>query len=146
MKTSHNKTQWIPSLIDSLFIENRLDIPQTEMVTPKVNIIKNENGFVIDIAAPGFKKEHFSIALEKDHLIISGALENNNETEAEAEEAHNTTSFVRKEFATKNFSRSFTISKDIDTEAIQASYEAGILSVQLPVVEEKITKKMIAIS
>lgn len=142
MNTLKRNTNWMPSLLDTLFIENRLDMPDTTTFVPKVNVIKNGSSFHIEIAAAGFNKEDFTIAVENETLTVSGVI--TKEAESTSEEV--ATSYIRKEFEKRDFSRSFTLSKDIDTEGIEASYESGVLTLNLPVVEEKIQKKMIAIS
>ena len=41
--------------------------------TPATNIIQNEDSFVVELAAPGLKKEDFEIKVEKDVLSISAS-------------------------------------------------------------------------
>lgn len=92
-----------------------------------VNVKELENGFELQLAAPGFQKDQFNIDLKGQVLSISAAVEQTDEVQAER--------FTRKEFSVKNFTRSFTLPKSIDTEAIEANYVDGILFVTLPKLE-----------
>jgi HSP20 family protein len=93
-----------------------------------VNIKQNENGYVLDVIAPGFNKEDFKIHLEKNLLTISA--------ETQAGEENKNEKDVRKEYTYQSFKRSFTIDEKIDTEKIEAKYENGILRLNLKNKEE----------
>ena len=91
---------------------------------PSANIIEKTNGFELEIAAPGLKKEDFNINLENSVLTISSEME-----DEKREEGKN---YTRKEFYFGSFSRSFTLPKSVDTEKIKADYNNGILKIDLP--------------
>lgn len=90
---------------------------------PAVNILKKENGYQIEVSAPGMNKEDFSIAIEENQLVIKAEHKNQSE--------ENKDQYIRKEFDFHKFSRSFTLDKSIDTASIQASYENGILNIHI---------------
>ena len=92
---------------------------------PSVNVIENENGFTLELAAPGVAREDFSLNIEKDRLVISSEKKT---TEEEKEEGK----YSRREFNYSAFSRSFHLPKTIDKDAINASYENGVLTITLP--------------
>jgi len=96
---------------------------------PAVNVKETEEGFQVQIAAPGLKKEDFKVEINKNLLTISSA------KKAEEESKENG-KFTRREFSYQSFSRSFTLSQSIDTEKIEAKYEQGILNITLPKREE----------
>ncbi|MCB0839868.1 MAG: Hsp20/alpha crystallin family protein [Bacteroidetes bacterium] len=95
---------------------------------PKVNILENETGFHIELAAPGLKKEDFKIKIDKDILTISV------EKEVNSEEASG--KYTRREFGFTSFERSFTLPETVDQANIIAGYENGILNLTLPKLEE----------
>tara|TARA_R110000868_G_C10743020_1_gene752547 strand:- start:495 stop:932 length:438 start_codon:yes stop_codon:yes gene_type:complete len=103
---------------------------------PSVNIKEDETSFVLDLIAPGRKKEDFKIEVENDLLTISS--EQSNEVVDEKEE--NKVKYTRKEFSFSSFKRSFTLPETINVDAIKASYENGILSFNLPKKEEALPK------
>jgi HSP20 family protein len=123
----------IPSVFDDLlkpwtdWFEGR-ELWSRGASLPPVNIMEQENQFLVTLAAPGMKREDFKIDLSGNMLNIS------NETEEEKEETEKT--FTRKEYNYRGFSRSFSLPEGIDTEKIEAKYEDGILKITLPRTEE----------
>ena len=91
---------------------------------PSANIIEKTNGFELEIAAPGLKKEDFNINLENSVVTISSEME-----DEKREEGKN---YTRKEFYFGSFCRSFTLPKSVDTDMIKADYNNGILKIDLP--------------
>jgi HSP20 family protein len=95
---------------------------------PPVNIIENEEGYHLEIAAPGRNKEAFKVKVENNQLAIS--YEDKKETETKELKQ------VRREFTVSSFQRSFNLNDKVNAEGIQAKYEDGILKVFVPKKEE----------
>lgn len=95
---------------------------------PPVNIVERNDGYHIQLAAPGFEKADFNIKLDGKLLTIS--VEKKEQGLAENEK------MIRKEFGYKAFRRSFTVDEKIDASGINAKYENGILKLDLPKKEE----------
>ena len=144
MKIVNRNTAWFPSILEDFFTENRLDVPNYENFSiPSVNIQENLTSFVIELAAPGLKKENFAIEVEDSVLRISTEVS----TEAEKESLDNSSKFTLKEFNYGNFKRAFNLPDTVTVEEISAKYEDGILRIALPKKkEEKALKKMVEIS
>ena len=134
----------MPSIFDEFFTENRLDVPNYENFSiPAVNIQENLTNFVIELAAPGLKKEKFAIEVEENVLKVSSEDSKENKTE----ETQNSSRFTRKEFSFSNFKRAFTLPDTVNVEEISATYEDGVLRIALPKkAEAKALKKMVEIS
>lgn len=98
------------------------------MTLPKVNIRETEEGYTVEMAVPGFKKDNFNISVENDQLMISAEVEQDNEEKNEE--------FTRREFGYASFQRTFVLPESVDGEKIKANYADGILNVQLPKKEE----------
>ncbi len=96
-------------------------------VTPSVNIKEDDEGYTIDLAAPGIPKEDFSIEINDKILLIK--------TEKKGEEGPSGKS-LREEFNYETFKRSFHLSDDISKKKVTASFDNGILSVRLLKKEE----------
>ena len=103
--------------------------------SPATNIIENENSFIVELAAPGLKKEDFEIKVEKDILSISASTSNENK------EVDEQTNYSKREFNYSAFSKSFHLPETIDAENISANYENGVLKLQLNVKEEAKVKE-----
>lgn len=88
-----------------------------------VNVRETKQGYELEIAAPGFKKEDFKVNTENGMLNISA--ESTNEKKEE------TDSYVRQEFSCSSFSRSFTLPENVTEDHINAAYKDGILKIEL---------------
>ncbi len=95
---------------------------------PSVNIRETEEGFGLELAAPGLKKDDFRVNLDNQTLTISAELKREEEEKSEK--------LIRREFSYNSFSRSFSLPKTIDLDKIKADYKDGILSISLPKREE----------
>ncbi len=106
---------------------------------PAVNIKETENSFVIELGAPGYEKSDFKLEVENNVLTISA--------ERKAEEKEEKENYSRREFSYQSFQRSFTLSDQVDDDAIKASYSNGILHIELDKLsaEEQKVKKSIEI-
>ena len=102
---------------------------------PAVNVVQTEKGFRIEMAAPGFHKDDFSLSVDNGTLKIKG--------EHKAETEDKTEKFTRREFRFGSFERKFTLPENTDQENIEAKYTDGILTITIPRNEEtKQTKEI----
>jgi len=99
--------------------------------TPSVNITEKENGFYVDVVSPGLNKDDFKIELNKRQLTITA--EKKSETEQKEGDK-----IWQKEFSLTSFKRSFYLPETVEADAIEASYEQGILKVFIPKIAEVI--------
>jgi HSP20 family protein len=129
----------------SRMLENFLtDVPSIfrtgfAQTTPAVNIQEKNDAYLVEVAAPGLKKEDFNVNLDNDILTIS--------SEKEAKEGQDDR-FTRREFSYSSFERSFSLPQTTEAEKIEAKYENGILKIKIPKKEIAIKKspKQIKIS
>lgn len=126
------------SVLDELFNKNFGDVLDNDFSkkSPAINIKESESAFIIELAAPGLKKENFNINVEKDQLIISSKVVSEEAKEDEIENTKKSAKYKRREFNFATFKKSFHINNDIDLTKINAKYEDGILSVSLEKREE----------
>ncbi|MCI5055748.1 MAG: Hsp20/alpha crystallin family protein [Flavobacteriales bacterium] len=108
------------------------NVSKTWSQRPSVNIKETSGDYQIELAAPGMKKEDFSIEIKNDQLTIAA--------DSKTEQKEENSKYVRKEFNYNKFERSFTLpSKKYDEEGVQAKYEDGILLILIP--KSEIVKK-----
>ncbi len=93
---------------------------------PKVNIIEDNDNYMIELAAPGFQKNDFSIELEDEVLTISLDIE------IDAKNIN----YTRREFNYNSFKRAFNLPESANSSKIVANYESGVLKVNIPKKEE----------
>jgi HSP20 family protein len=103
---------------------------------PRANVVKKDNGYVIELAAPGFSRDEFHIDVESNTLSISV---NTEDTQSYKD------SLQMREYRYQNFSRSWTLPEGANIEGIGASYDAGILYISIPVEGIKESKRIIAV-
>lgn len=141
-----NQANRLPSVFDDMFNNDRLggttSFKRIGTMVPAVNIYEDEDTFSVEVAAPGKTREDFNIELDNEILTISS------EEKKEESNTHKNGRFTRKEFSYSNFRRAFTLPETIDSEKISASYDNGVLRINLPKKEEaKVQpKRMIEIS
>ena len=90
----------------------------------RTDVLDKGDKFVLEAELPGFQKEDIDIHVEGNTLTISAQHKEESEEKKDGK-------FVRRERKYGSFTRSFDIS-DIDQAKINASYDNGILSVELP--------------
>jgi HSP20 family protein len=113
------------------------DANQAYAVVP-VNIHETNEGYHLELNAPGRNKEDFKVNIENGLLTISYE-----KKESQEQKDYKT---IRREFSFRSFKRSFTIDEKINADGIQARYENGLLKVYLPKKEEiKVSPKEISI-
>lgn len=120
-----------PSYLNGFFGKdpfNEYNTPAFAGTVPAVNVVENEEGFRIEVAAPGLQKSDFKLNLEKNQLTISA--------EKEQKEENKTEKYTRKEFRYSSFQRTFTLPNTVDGDRIEATYADGILNIALPKREE----------
>ena len=100
-----------------------------------VNIKDTEKEYELHVVAPGLKKDDFKIQVEKNILTISFEQKEENKEEA--------TKWVRNEYSFRSFKRSFKMNDKVNTSAITAKYEDGILNVSLPKNEQAETQSQV---
>ena len=105
---------------------------------PAVNISENEKAYSVEVVAPGFKKDDFKLKVDDDILTISA------ESKSEKKEDGKEKEYTRREYSYNSFTRSFRLPDDVKDDSIAASYQDGILRLQLPKskVQVKATKEI----
>lgn len=111
------------SILNDTFFNDR-------MVTrvPAVNISESPENYHIELAAPGLKKNEFKISVDDNQLNIA--------VEQRSEQANNNRKFNKREFSYSSFVRSFTLPDMADHNRIEATYEDGILRIDVAKKEE----------
>ena len=91
-----------------------------------VNIRETDDRYEIEVVAPGCKKDAFRINMNGHILTVSF------EQKEEQKQEDAKTGWIRNEYTQRSFSRSFTLDDSVNANDIQASYQDGILLLQLP--------------
>ncbi|MBV1920625.1 MAG: Hsp20/alpha crystallin family protein [Pseudomonadales bacterium] len=106
---------------------------QTRQWHPAVDISESVNGFHIVMDLPGIKPEDATIEIEDQLLKISG--ERKQPETATLKKHH-------KERVSGAFSRQFRLPKDADATQVNASFEVGVLTININKQEESKPRKV----
>lgn len=123
------------SVFPSIFDEFWKDWPGTTNTSdwvPAANIKEEETKYHVELSAPGYKREDIKVSVEDDTLTITGEVKIENEETKE--------NYVKREFRSGNFKRSFNLNGMVNTDKIDAKYIDGILKIDLPKVENEVKK------
>ena len=101
---------------------------------PAMDLLETEDHFVLRADLPGMTQSDVNIELEDNVLTVSG------ERKAEHEEKRE--GFYRVERAFGSFSRSLTLPKGVDAEAVTAGFDNGVLEVRIPKPEQRKPRKI----
>jgi Molecular chaperone (small heat shock protein) len=134
MTTSIRKNQnWLPGFIFNDFFDNDwMNYASSNFTTPATNVMENENGYSVDIAAPGMTKNDFNIKIDENNVLTVSM-----EKKEEKKDENKKMRFLRREFSYTQFTKSLILPDDVEKENIEAKIENGVLNISIPKKEEK---------
>jgi HSP20 family protein len=97
------------------------------LASPTLDIYEEGEHFVVETHLPGLKPEDITVTLEQGVLTIQG--------ETKAEEERKERNYLVREHRTGRFGRSIRLPETVDEDAVEASYEHGVLRLTLPKAE-----------
>jgi len=96
--------------------------PETvRAVHPKVNIIENENEFLLTAEVPGMVDDDIDVEIKDGVLSLRGHVKKEKETRVD--------NYRIREYHSRNFDRSFRLGEQVEPEKVAAKLEKGILRV-----------------
>ena len=101
---------------------------------PAVDIYEGEHELVVKADLPDVKPEELDIRVENNILTIRG--------ERKFEKKVDEKNYLRVERAYGSFARSFSLANTVNTEAIKADYQDGVLTLSIPKREEAKPKQI----
>jgi len=110
-------------------------LPMIEMGwVPAIEVFEKEDKFVVKAELPGMKEEDIDVSVVGDTLTIKG--ERKAESEVKEED------YYCCERSYGSFSRSLAVPTNVDAKKIEATFEDGVLEVNLPKAPEVKPKKI----
>jgi HSP20 family protein len=97
--------------------------PTAASFIPAVDVYEDEKKIVLKLEVPGIEEKDLDVKVEKNTLTVKG------ERKLEKEEKEE--NFHRIERRYGSFYRAFTLPTTVDTESVAASYNAGVLKLEL---------------
>lgn len=103
--------------------------------SPRMNVIENDQGFVVQADIPGVAKEDIKLSVDSRRVSIEGEVKR----EMTPKEGEN---LLHSERVISKFSRSFTLPSEVDENRADAKLENGVLTLTLPKKEPAQPKKI----
>ena len=99
------------------------DLPAQRAAMPAVDIFEDAGGITLFADMPGVSRERLDVRLDGDTLVIDGTVEIPTQSGMSA---------LWAEINVPRFRRMFTLSRELDTERIEANIKDGVLSLRIP--------------
>lgn len=96
---------------------------------PAMDLVEADDHYVLRADLPGLSHDDVKIEVEDNVLTVSG--------ERKAEHEQREEGYHRLERSYGSFSRSLTLPQGVDPEALQATFDRGVLEVRIPKPEER---------
>ena len=117
--------------MDDLFNINKnwpgLTRSRVGTLIPAVNIKEDQDAYHIELAAPGMRKDDFTLTLDNGKLTVATERQEQHEEKGQ---------YTKREFSYHAFSRSFLLPETCQQDQINARYADGILYIDFPKKEE----------
>lgn len=113
--------------------------PFSKSAYPKVNVQSFDDRIEIEAEIAGYNKEDISVEVENNLLSIVGKT-------VQSPETTDKSVYLLRELKRSSFSRSFTLSEQLDTTSIEATFKNGLLKLVIlrkkPVVPESVVSRI----
>ncbi len=147
MPMKRGNQHWIPSIFNDFF-GNDLML-RSGSTSPAINVFEADNKYIVEVAAPGMKKEDFSIDLNTDNdlcITMEKRCEKDGkecccDEKKEEEKCKDDVCcehsgckgrYLRREFSYTKFKQTLILPDDVDCSKIQAKVHHGVLRIDLP--------------
>jgi HSP20 family protein len=98
-----------------------------------LDVVRHENDVTLRLDVPGIDPANIEVTVDRGFLTVSG--------KREEERTENDKFFVR-ERTMGTFTRRLRLSENLNADAVEASYDNGVLEVRIPVLEQAKPRKI----
>lgn len=106
-------------------------------IAPRVDIIENDDAYLIDADLPGMTKDNIDLSMEGSALTIRA--------EVEGEERKESAQMIRHERFNQQYLRRLDLGPNASVDGISAAFNNGVLTITIPKVKEEVAEKPIKI-
>ena len=128
------RNSWLPEVFDDFLNSNLM--PRANATAPAINVLENDKQYTVELAAPGLKKDDFSVNVNED-----GNLSIKMEQKSESTDQNGKAHYLRREFSYSKYEQTLLLPEDVNREAIAARVNDGVLTVDLPKVQKEEQKQ-----
>jgi HSP20 family protein len=95
---------------------------EAEFVRPSTDVYETPDAYVIAVDMPGVPKESIHVSMDQNTLIVKGVVSERNTEKSNLRFA---------EPQTIGYHRAFNLGDGVDRDSIDATYDAGVLTIKL---------------
>ena len=117
---------WLPDIFNDFFDTEWME--KANATAPAINVVEHDNGYAVEVAAPGMTKDDFNVHLDEDGNISITMEKKSENKEENKKNGH----YLRREFSYSKFQQTMALPDDVDKEKISASVKDGVLTIDLP--------------
>lgn len=122
---------WMPNVFNDFFDTDFM--PKINATAPAINVIETEKDYKVELAAPGMKKDDFTVHINNEGNL-SIKMENKKENEQKEKGR-----YLRREFSYSKYEQTLILPDDVEKDKISAKVTDGVLTVTLPKLEVKVS-------
>ena len=101
---------------------------------PAVDVSETGDEYRVSVELPGLSKDDVELTIDAGRLLVRG--------EKKSEERQEKESYLRVERSYGSFSRSIPLPESVDQDAVEATFNEGVLTVRLPKTEKEHGKRV----
>ncbi len=151
-------------LFEQSFVHPSL-MPGSPSLMAPMDVCETPNGYEVDVALPGVRPEDVELMVDQNTLTLRGHYSHQNEhqnqpqgepsqpqqqSQPQAQQPQrgktgrhrNGHNWLSREIVSGSFERTLTFPRPIDTNKVQANFQNGILTIQLPISEASRPKRI----
>lgn len=117
---------WLPDIFNDFFDTEWME--KANATAPAINVVEHDNGYAVEVAAPGMTKDDFNVHLDEDGNISITMEKKSENKEENKKNGH----YLRREFSYSKFQQTMVLPDNVDKEKISASVKDGVLTIDLP--------------
>jgi HSP20 family protein len=140
-------------------------MPGSPSLMAPMDVCETPNGYEVDVALPGVRPEDVELMVDQNTLTLRGHYSHQNEhqnqpqgepsqpqqqSQPQAQQPQrgktgrhrNGHNWLSREIVSGSFERTLTFPRPIDTNKVQANFQNGILTIQLPISEASRPKRI----
>lgn len=118
---------------DSFIMSSPFSFPSVRMFP--IDISENDNNYIVEAALPGRKPEDIEVTAMGDTLTIHTMEKREEKKEKEGR-------YVRQERYEGEMSRTITLPGTVDPDKVRATYEHGVLRLEIPKAQAQQSKRI----
>lgn len=94
--------------------------------SPEMDVYEDDSAIVAEVSAPGMSPQDLDVSINDGALRVRG------KKSEEVEDKNEDRGYYRREIRRGSFERVVRLPSNIDDESVKASYEDGILKIEIP--------------